>query len=170
MPAASATAIARFSSATGEPVLDQLHDDDVIVVTGPPHEVTQFALDHRLAVVSSTGAPAGGLAFVMTLDLVILVVFGVAKAEPIDVFFYFATIGTLSLLAMYVMTNVAATRFLAGQGSRLELVLPLAGIAVALYVLYHNVYPVPDSPYNAFPYVVAAWLAVGVGFAAWRRR
>ena len=48
--------------------------------------------------------------------------------------------------------------------------LPLAGIAVALYVLYHNVYPVPDSPYNAFPYVVAGWLAVGVGFAAWRRR
>ena len=106
----------------------------------------------------------------MTLDLAILVVFGVAKAKPIDVFFYFATIGTLSLLAMYVMTNVAATRFLAGQGSRLELVLPLAGIAVALYVLYHNVYPVPDSPYNAFPYVVAGWLAVGVGFAAWRRR
>ncbi len=37
-------------SATGEPVLDHLHDDDVIVVTGPPQEVTQFALDHRLAV------------------------------------------------------------------------------------------------------------------------
>ena len=66
-------------------------------------------LDQRLAVVSSTGAPAGGLAFVMTLDLAILVVFGVAKAKPIDVFFYFATIGTLSLLTMYVMTNVAAT-------------------------------------------------------------
>src|SRR3954465_1871176 len=122
----------------------------------------------------------------MTLDLVILVVFGIAKAKPIDVFFYFATIGTLSLLTMYVMTNVAATRFLAARGSRLEpvlppgllaargsrleLVLPLAGIAVALYVLYHNVYPVPHSPYDAFPYVVAGWLAVGVAFAAWPRR
>jgi amino acid transporter len=127
-------------------------------------------LDHRLAVVSSTGAPAGGLAFVMTLDLAILVVFGIAKAKPIDVFFYFATIGTLSLLTMYVMTNVAATRFLAARGSRVELVLPLAGIAVALYVLYHNVYPVPHSPYDAFPYVVAGWLAVGVAFAAWPRR
>jgi di/tricarboxylate transporter len=37
-------------SATGKAVLDELHDDDVIVVTGPPHGVTQFALDHRLAV------------------------------------------------------------------------------------------------------------------------
>jgi di/tricarboxylate transporter len=42
--------VTAVESATGEPVLDQLHDDDVIVVTGPPHEVTQFALDHRLAV------------------------------------------------------------------------------------------------------------------------
>jgi hypothetical protein len=107
---------------------------------------------------------------VMALDLTILVIFGVAGAEPIDVFFYFATIGTLSLLCMYVLTNVAATRFLAAKGSRLELALPLAGIAVACYVLYHNVYPVPDSPYDAFPYVVAGWLAVGVGLAALRRR
>ena len=49
------------------------------------------------------------------------------------------------------MTNVAATRFLAAQGSRLELVLPLAGIAVALYVLYHNVYPVPDVALQRVP-------------------
>jgi amino acid transporter len=126
-------------------------------------------LDRRLAVVSGTGAPAGGLAFVMALDLAILVIFGAAKAEPFDVFFYFATIGTLSLLAMYVLTNVAATRFLATKGARWELALPLAGIAVALYVLYHNVYPVPASPYDAFPYVVAGWLALGLGLTLWRR-
>lgn len=127
-------------------------------------------LDERLAAVSPTGAPAGGLAFVMALDLVILVVFGAAKAKPFNVFFYFATIGTLSLLAMYVMTNVAAGRFLAARGARVELALPVAGIAVAGYVLYHNIWPVPDAPYNAFPYVVAGWLVVGVAFAAWRGR
>jgi amino acid transporter len=127
-------------------------------------------LDERLAAVSPTGAPAGGLAFVMALDLVILVVFGAAKAKPFNVFFYFATIGTLSLLAMYVMTNVAAGRFLAARGARAELALPVAGIAVAGYVLYHNIWPVPDAPYNAFPYVVAGWLVVGVAFAAWRGR
>ena len=87
----------------------------------------------------------------MVLDLAILVIFGAAKAEPFDVFFYFATIGTLSLLAMYVLTNVAATRFLAAKGARLELLLPLAGIAVALYVLYHNVYPVPDVSVRRLP-------------------
>jgi amino acid transporter len=126
-------------------------------------------LDRRLAVVSAKGAPAGGLALVMLLDLAILVVFGAAAAKPFDVFFYFATIGTLSLLAMYVLTNVAAARFLAAKGSRLELALPLAGIAVACYVLYHNVHPAPASPYDVFPYVVAGWLVVGVALAAWRR-
>ena len=127
-------------------------------------------LDERLAAVSPTGAPGGGLAFVMVLDLAILVVFGAAQAKPFNVFFYFATIGTLSLLAMYVLTNVAAARFLAARGARAELALPVAGIAVAGYVLYHNVWPVPDSPYNAFPYVVAGWLALGVAQAAWRSR
>ena len=127
-------------------------------------------LDGRLAAVSPTGAPAGGLAFVMLLDLAILVIFGAAKAKPFNVFFYFATIGTLSLLAMYAMTNVAAGRFLAARGARAELALPVAGIAVAGYVLYHNIWPVPDAPYDAFPYVVAGWLALGVGLAAWRSR
>ncbi|HEX6618933.1 MAG TPA: hypothetical protein VF024_04710, partial [Solirubrobacteraceae bacterium] len=127
-------------------------------------------LDERLAAVSPTGAPGGGLAFVMVLDLVILVVFGAAKAKPFNVFFYFATIGTLSLLAMYALTNVAAARFLAARGARVELALPVAGIAVAGYVLYHNVWPVPDAPYNAFPYVVAGWLVLGVALAAWRSR
>jgi amino acid transporter len=127
-------------------------------------------LDGRLAAVSPAGAPAGGLAFVMLLDLAILLIFGIAGAKPIDVFFYFATIGTLSLLCMYVMTNIAATRFLAEKGSRAELALPLAGIAVAGYVLYHNIWPVPASPYDAFPYVVAGWLVVGVAFVAWRSR
>jgi hypothetical protein len=104
----------------------------------------------------------------MVLDLVILLIFGAAHAKPINVFFYFATIGTLSLLAMYLMTNVAAGRFLARRGARAEIALPVAGIAVAGFVLYHNIWPVPDAPYNAFPYVVAGWLVVGLALALWR--
>lgn len=30
-----------------------------------------------------------------------------------------------------------------------------------LYVLYKNIYPVADPPFNAFPYVAAAWMAAG---------
>jgi hypothetical protein len=65
---------------------------------------------------------------------------------------------------------VAAFRFLAARGARGELVFPAAGIAVAVYVLYHNIWPVPDFPFDVFPYVVAAWLAVGIVVALVRRR
>src|SRR3954462_11407539 len=120
-----------------------------------------FALGRngRLPEVSpNTGAPTRGLAVVMVFDLALLLAFAAAGAAPMDVFFYLATIGTLSLLVMYVVTNVAALRFLRRGW---ELMLPAAGIAVAGYVLYHNLWPVPASPYDVFPYVVAAWLAVG---------
>jgi amino acid transporter len=114
---------------------------------------------------ASTGAPAAGLAFVMLLDIGGLVAFAAAGTAPIDVFFYLATIGTLSLLVMYAVTNVAAMRLLAGGARRWELVLPVAGILVAGYVLYRNVWPVPEAPFDVFPYVVAAWLGIGVAVA-----
>ena len=50
-------------------------------------------------VAPATGTPIAGLGFVLGLDLAGLVAFAVAGTEPIDVFFYLATIGTLCLLA-----------------------------------------------------------------------
>jgi amino acid transporter len=124
-------------------------------------------LPGSLARVSTgTGAPAAGLAFVMTLDLAGLMAFAAAGTPAIRAFFYLATIGVLSLLVMYVLTNVGAVRFLLARGGRWEVALPVAGIAVACYVLYRNVWPVPDPPFDVFPYVVAAWLAIGIGLAA----
>jgi amino acid transporter len=119
-------------------------------------------------VAQATGAPIAGLAIVLGLDLAGLIAFAAAGTEPIDVFFYLATIGTLCLLCMYAMTSVAAAVHLARGPHRPEAVVPVAGLAVALYVLYHNVRPVPPSPFDVFPYVVAAWLAVGVLMAVLR--
>jgi amino acid transporter len=117
-------------------------------------------LDACLAGVSNaTGAPARGLAVVMLFDIALLAIFAAAGTAPIDVFFYLATLGTLSLLFMYLVTDVAAIRFLRRGWKR---VLPAAGIAVAGYVLYHHLWPVPASPFDVFPYIVAAWLATGI--------
>src|SRR5262249_11234455 len=78
---------------------------------------------------------------------------------------YLATMGILSLLVMYVITNLGALRFLFFSGElrvpAWEIVFPLGGIAFAVYTLYKNVWPVPDYPFDIFPYVVAAWLAAG---------
>jgi hypothetical protein len=72
----------------------------------------------------------------------------------------------LSLLVMYVITNLAAARHLHRTGRGREAVLPVIGLAIALYVLYRNVWPVPDFPFDLFPYIVAAWLVAGAIWAS----
>jgi amino acid transporter len=124
-------------------------------------------LDRRLGRVSSkTGAPTTALALELGLSLCAVVGFAVAGTAPIDAFFYLATMGILSLLVMYVVTSIGALRYLfLGDERRApawEIVFPIGGIAFAVYTLYKNLWPVPDYPFNIFPYVVAAWLAVGL--------
>ena len=123
-------------------------------------------LPRRLATVSATtGAPAAGLAVVLTLDAIGLTIFAAAGTEPLRVFFYFATFGVLNLLVMYVLTNLAAIRLLLQRARPAEALLPVLGITVAVYVLYRNVWPVPDPPFDVFPYLVAGWLAIGATWA-----
>jgi amino acid transporter len=120
-------------------------------------------------VAASTGTPATALAVELTLSLCAIVGFAIAGTPAIDVFFYLATMGVLSLLVMYVITNVGALRYLFLDEVRRvpiwEVVFPLGGIGFAVYTLYKNVWPVPAYPFDIFPYVVAGWLAVGLAAA-----
>jgi amino acid transporter len=105
--------------------------------------------------------PGKALAFEMTLGLVLLTAFRLEGTPPLSVFFYLATIGVLSLLCMYTLTNVAALRRL-GRRSVWEALLPVVGAAIAGYVLYRNVWPVQPAPYRYFPYAVLAWLTAAL--------
>ena len=117
-------------------------------------------------VAKSTGTPAVALAAEMTISLGLIVGFAVAGTSATNTFFYLATIGILNLLVMYVLTNLGALRYLfLGEVRRarmVEIVFPLIGIGFAVYTLDKNVWPVPPSPFDLFPYIVAAWLALGV--------
>src|SRR6516164_6466253 len=116
----------------------------------------------RLSGVSAaTGVPRPALAVEMLIGLVLLTAFRIAGTSALNVFFYLATIGTLSLLVMYVLTNVAAAWHL-GRRSAWQVVAPVGGVLIAGFVLYHNVVPVPPAPYEFFPYLVAGWLAAGL--------
>ena len=127
----------------------------------------------RLSGVSAaTGVPRRALALEMLVGLVLLTAFRLAGTSALNVFFYLATIGVLSLLVMYMLTNVAAARHL-GRRSLGQVVAPAAGVLIAGFVLYHNVWPVPPAPYELFPYLVLGWLLAGLvitavirGFAA----
>jgi len=116
----------------------------------------------RLGGVSAaTGVPQRALATEMLIGLALLTAFRVAGTSALNVFFYLATIGTLSLLVMYVLTNAAATRHLVRR-SPWQVLLPAGGVLIAGFVLYHNVWPVPSPPYEYFPYLVLGWLFGGL--------
>jgi amino acid transporter len=120
----------------------------------------------RLGGVSAaTGVPRPALAVEMLIGLVLLTVFRLAGTPALNVFFYLATIGTLSLLVMYVLTNVAAAWHL-GRRSLGQLVPAVAGVLIAGFVLYYNVWPVPPAPYRFFPYLVLGWLVAGLVLTA----
>jgi hypothetical protein len=89
----------------------------------------------------------------------------VGGVSAVNAFFYPATIGVLSLLVAYIVTNLGALRFLfLGRRVRVyEAIVPVIALAILVYVIYTNVYPVPDFPFNIFPYVVAPWLILGLG-------
>ncbi len=116
----------------------------------------------RLSGVSAaTGVPRRALAVEMLIGLALLTAFRLAGTSALNVFFYLATIGTLSLLVMYVLTNVAAAWHL-GERSWWQVVAPAGGVLIAGFVLYHNVWPVPPAPYGYFPYLVVGWLVAGL--------
>ena len=123
-------------------------------------------LDRRLSAVSpGTGAPARALAVIMLLGVTLLVSLNLGGNSAIETFFYLATMGVLSLLFMYIVTNIGAAKFFASGVPgirRWEVVLPLVGIVVAGYTLYKNISPVPPDPFNLFPYFVGAWLLLGI--------
>lgn len=122
-------------------------------------------LPGRLAAVSPRqGTPGPAVLASMALTLVLLLSFGLGSTRAIDAFFYLATIGVLSLLVLYILTSVSALKLLFTKTGRVglwEYPLPLAGIAVAGYVLYRNLVPVPAHPFNLFPYIVGGWLLLG---------
>ncbi|HEY6690379.1 MAG TPA: APC family permease [Rubrobacter sp.] len=123
-------------------------------------------LSRRLGETSArTGSPANALVVVMVIAIAASVAQRISGVSAVNAFFYPGTIGVLSLLVAYIVTNVGALRFLflSRRVRAWEAIVPVIALAILVYVIYANVYPVPAFPFNVFPYVVAAWLVLGLG-------
>ena len=110
-----------------------------------------------------TGAPAGALTVVLTVGIGAIVVQRIAGVSAVSAFFYPGTLGVLSLLVAYIVTNIGAIRFLFIQARRApiyEIVIPILGILFLGYTIYKNVTG-QVFPYSRFPLVVGIWLIVG---------
>ena len=111
-----------------------------------------------------TGAPAAALLVVMTIAIAAIAGMRLNGTDVLSAFFYPATIGVLSLLVAYVVTNAGAIKLFAfdRQERPWEMGISALGIAFLLYVLWRNVSGQP-YPYDHFWQVVGVWLVVGLG-------
>jgi hypothetical protein len=103
------------------------------------------------------------LTVVLLVGIGAIVVQRIAHVNAVNAFFYPGTLGVLSMLVAYIVTNIGAIRFLFFKhrgAPRYEIVVPLLGIAFLGYTIYKNVTG-QVFPYDRFPFVVLAWLIVG---------
>lgn len=128
-----------------------------------------------LSVLSGRGEPVRATWAVCIGVLIAIAALGIAfRPKPYDMFFWFGTAGTLVILFVYLMTTVAALKYLFFSGqrkvARWEMIIPLAGIVVLIYVLWRNVYPYPAGAYAWLPPAAAVWIALGLLIIALRPR
>jgi amino acid transporter len=93
-----------------------------------------------------------------------VVVSQVAGLTPVDILGYYGSIATYGFIVAYLIVSLAAVGYLRrlGEFKPVHLVPSLLGAAAMGAVLYYSVHPVPDYPYNIFPYVFLGLLVPGM--------
>jgi hypothetical protein len=88
----------------------------------------------------------------------------IAGLTPVDILGYYGSIATYGFIVAYLVVSLAAVGYLRrlGEFKPVHLVPSLLGAAAMGTVLYYSVHPVPDYPYNIFPYVFLGLLVPGM--------
>ena len=129
--------------------------------------------DHPVARLSTRfGTPAVAVGVVIAVELVVEIVLGVVVGtKPLNVFAWCGLISTFLILIAYGMVTVGATAFLfvrpllvhePMKARAVEVVMPLAGIALLIYTLYRNVVPYPSGADAWLPVVAGIWLLIAL--------
>lgn len=82
------------------------------------------------------------------------------------------SIATVAIVLVYMLSNVALVRYfwrLAERNTVLHVVLPVLGVLALAFPVYSVGKPGQDWPYSLVPYVVLAWIVVGVGVLLYLR-
>lgn len=123
------------------------------------------ALVPRLSRLSKTGAPTTAITLSVILALIVIVGESFTGAAVLDATYWSLTVGTIALLVAYVLATTGAIRFLfvtpGIRTPRWQIVIPVLALVLVLYTIYKNVVGV-DAPYSWFPYIVGAWLLIGL--------
>lgn len=87
----------------------------------------------------------------------------VSGIDVVDVFAYAGTIGTYGYMVTYILICLGIPLFLRRTNAPVVRTAVIGGLAALglLFVLFRNVYPVPEAPYGVLP-----WIFLGVLVAA----
>jgi amino acid transporter len=83
---------------------------------------------------------------------------------------YTATIGVLSLILVYVGVGVAEVVEAGREQRPLWAAACTLGPVLLLWVLYRNIFPIPEYPNNLWPYVALVWALGSLPLMKWRPR
>jgi amino acid transporter len=106
-----------------------------------------------------------------------LIGFGFGKpaifgSDAFSVYFFYATIGTLCVILVYIALCFGGIAFFLKNGGFNPIVhglIPLIGAAIFGAAWYGSVHPLPPSILKSTPYITLIWLAIGVGVLLWLR-
>ncbi len=113
------------------------------------------------------------VALVLFAALCVVVGAGMLAAglSPIDAFNDTATLGSFGFIAIYAFVAFGAPLYLRRRGELRPRHIVVAAGTIALLIIpaVGSVYPVPPPPSNYFPYIFAAYMAIGAALL-WRRK
>lgn len=116
--------------------------------------------------------PTVAIAFVQIAGMAAILLVG-WLLRPDTIFGFLETIATLAVIILYVMANLALTRYMrreqrANYTIWQHIALPWLATLALLPVLVVTVYPEPEWPYNITPYLFLLILAAGFAYMQWR--
>jgi amino acid transporter len=89
-----------------------------------------------------------------------------------DVYGWTGSLGTVAVIIVYMMANVALIRFFWSDPERSgwkHIVAPILGVLALAYPLYFVGKPGQAHPYDLVPYLVLIWIVLGLGTYYWLR-
>jgi amino acid transporter len=85
--------------------------------------------------------------------------------EPTTVYYFFATLGTLCVILVYIGLCIGGAVFFRRSVERYclvrHLVVPAVGVMIFTAALYGSVYPTPPEPLDMTPYITLATIVLG---------
>jgi amino acid transporter len=116
--------------------------------------------------------PTFAIGFVQVACMASILLVGLLL-RPDTIFGFLETIATLAVIVLYIMANLALTRYMRREQAAhftfwQHALVPWVATLALLPVLFVTVYPEPPWPYNITPYLFLLSLLLGFAFMQWR--